>query len=86
MSPSNQTFDISSDNHNVSLSCKTNGTISYIWDRKKGGIPSRSIGKRTSTLTLINVQPRDSGNYQCVATNSYGASLSDYATIIIKGI
>ena len=86
MSPSNQTRNLSSDSYNVTLRCEANGTLSYIWDRQNGGIPSGSIGKNTNTLTLIDVQPEDSGNYRCVATNRYGSKMSDYTKITINGM
>ena len=85
MSPSNQTVELSTNNRNISLICMANNTLSYIWDRQNGGIPSGAIGKYSNILILINVQPKDSGNYRCVATNNYGTRISDYATIIIKG-
>ena len=83
MSPSNQTVTA---NHNVKLSCKANNTLSYIWDRQNGSIPSGATGRNTDTLILVNVQPKDSGSYRCVATNNYGTNISDYATVIIKSI
>ena len=86
MSPSNQTVESSTNNRNISLTCMANNTLSYIWDRQNDGIPPGAIGKYSNILILINVQPKDSGNYRCVATNNYGTTLSDYATIIIKGI
>ena len=86
MPPSNQTVELSTNNHNVTLSCKANNTLSYIWDRQNGGVPSGAIGRNTNTLILINVQPKDSGSYRCVATNNYGTNVSDYAAVIIKSI
>ena len=86
MSPSNQTVELSTNNHNITLSCKANNTLSYIWDRQNSGIPSGAIGRNTDTLILINVQPKDSGSYRCVATNTYGTNMSDYATVSIKSI
>ena len=85
ISPSNQIVELSTNNHNISLTCMANNTISYIWDRQNGGIPSGAIGKYNNILILINAQQKDSGNYRCVATNNYGTTMSDYATIIIKG-
>ena len=86
MSPSNQMVTVSTNSHNITLRCKANNTLSYIWDRQNGGIPSGAIGRNTDTLKLINIQPKDSGSYRCVATNNYGTNMSDYATVIIKSI
>ena len=69
----------------VSLTCEADGASSYNWDRQNNVIPSDSIGVNTNTLTLINLQPEDAGNYRCVATNASGSSESAYANITING-
>ena len=74
---------------NVTLTCMTNETSSYYWERQNGdNLPYNSIGVHTNTLTLINVHPKDTGNYRCVAFN-YSVccrSYSDYAAVsIING-
>ena len=70
---------------NVSLTCEAEGALSYNWERQNGVIPSDSTGVNTNTLTLINLQPEDAGNYRCVATNASGSSESNYAAITIFG-
>ena len=70
---------------NYTLTCVADGASSYNWERQRDVIPSDSIGVNTNTLTLINLQPEDAGNYQCVATNASGSSFSNYADLTING-
>ena len=70
---------------NVSLTCETDGLFSYSWERQNGVIPSDSTGMNANTLTFINLQPEDTGNYRCVATNFIWSNESNYATVTISG-
>ena len=86
--PVDMTITLISNYTNVSLTCEVHGASSYNWERRNDVIPSDSTGVNTNTLTLINLQPEDAGDYRCVATNSGGSTESDYAivTIIISGM
>ena len=81
----NMTINLVNDTTNVSLTCEADGASSYRWERHNDVIPSDSTGVNTTTLTLINLQPEDAGNYQCVATNASGSSESNYANLTING-
>jgi len=72
-------------NVSVSLVCQADSVLSYSWERQNGNISLDAIGVNTNTLTLIDAQPDDSGNYRCVATNTCGNVNSDYANITISG-
>ena len=83
----NSTHIILKDNFTtVPFTCEADGATSYYWEKQHGSIPLSAIGVNTSTLTLINVQLEDTGNYRCVGINGSGNTESEYATLTIEGI
>lgn len=71
----------------VTLSASFTGTlpINYIWQTDSGqtGIFTNIPGATGTTLTLANIQPGNSGNYQLLAFNSQGGQTSTPANLAI---
>ena len=60
--------------------------LHYEWEKRNDNLPSRAQGVHSSTLTIINLKPKDSGEYRCVVSNSTGRIASEYLPVNIKGM
>ena len=68
------------------MKCLSNlNNFNYKWLRNNNVLPSRAQGVNTSQLTIVNLRPEDSGNYQCVMSNSTGTISSNFSTVNITG-
>jgi len=85
ISPIRQVIHLTTSNLIISLRCEANAELSYTWERQDGSIPSSVTGLNTNTLTFVNLQVEDAGQYRCVITGACGTSFSEYATIEIFG-
>ena len=73
-------------NYNLTMKCLPHKNyFNYKWIRKNKILPSRVQGVNTSQLTIVNLKPEDSGDYQCVMSNSTGTISSNYSTVSITG-
>ena len=73
-------------NYNLTMKClpdKTN--FNYKWIKKNDVLPLRAQGVNTSQLTIVNLTFEDSGDYQCVMSNSTGTISSNFSNVNIKG-
>ena len=72
--------------YNLTMKClPNNNNFNYAWVRKNEAVPSRAKGANTSQLTIVNLKPEDSGDYQCAMSNSTGTISSNFSTISITG-
>ena len=74
-------------NYNLTMKCLSNmSNLNYKWIKKDDVLPSlRARNVHSSQLTIINLQPEDSGDYQCVMSNDTGTISSNFSTVSIKG-
>ena len=83
--PSSKEMTLSSDRECLQLTCEAEGATSRHWEKQDGKMPLGTPGMNTTTLTLVNLTPEDSGNYRC-AMNCFGEkAFSDYVTVTIHG-
>jgi len=60
------------------------GTLSYQWQRYRGGIWTAVTGATTTTLTLNPVRPSDSGAYRLVVSNARDKAESQLANVAVR--
>ena len=57
-------------------------SFNYLWEKKNNYLPPRAQGVHSSELTIINLQPEDSGEYRCIVSNATGRAASSYSKLI----
>ena len=73
-------------NYNLTMKCLPNkNNFTYKWIKKNEVLPSRAQGVNSSQLTIVNLKPEDSGDYQCVMSNNTGTISSNFYTVNIRG-
>ena len=78
--------NLTMNNYNLTMKCLTSmSNFNYKWIKKNDVLPSRAQGINTSQLTIVNLKPEDSGDYQCVMSNSTGTISSNFSAIKIMG-
>ena len=78
--------NLSVNNYNLIMKClPNNNNFNYKWIKKTDVLPPRAQGVYSSQLIIVNLKPEDSGDYQCVMSNSTGTISSNFSTVNIRG-
>ena len=56
----------------------------YTWIKKNDVIPLRAQGINSSCLTIVNLTPKDSGEYQCELSNGTERINSKFSIVKIS--
>ena len=73
-------------NYNLTMKCLPNmNNFNYKWIRKNNILPSRAQNVNSSQMIIVNLQPEDAGDYQCIMSNITGAISSNFFTVSITG-
>ena len=73
-------------NYSLTMECLPNkNNFNYKWIKKDDVLPSRAQGVNTSQMTIVNLIPKDSGEYQCVMSNRTGTISSNFSALHVRG-
>ena len=82
----NPVVNLTINKYNLTMKCVSNlRNLNYKWIKRNDILPSRAQGVNTSQLTIVNLIPEDSGDYQCIMSNSTGTISSNFSTVNITG-
>ena len=78
-------MNLTVNNFNLTMKCipDDDHLYKYTWIKKNDVLPLRAQGINSSCLTIVNLTPKDSGEYQCVLGNGTGRISSKFSTIKI---
>ena len=73
-------------NYNLTMNCSPDKTnFNYKWIKKNDVFLSRAQGVNISQLTIVNLKPEDSGDYQCIMSNNTGTISSIFSALHVIG-
>ena len=79
-------INLAVNNYNLTIECLPfKNNFNYKWIKRNDVLPSRAQGVNSSQLTIVNLKPEDSGDYQCVMSNSTGTISSEFSAVNITG-
>ena len=79
-------MNLTVNNYNLTMKCLPDkNNFNYKWIKKNDVLPLRAQGVNTLQLTIVNLTPEDSGDYQCVMSNRTGTISSNFSTVNITG-
>ena len=82
-----QYMELTDNNSTLLMKCLShNINFNFKWEKKRSKLPARAQGVSSQQLTIIKLNPKDSGEYRCIVSNSTGMLASDYLLVSIKGL
>ena len=80
-------INLTTNNYNLSLECEimADNGFHYEWVKRSKPLPMERVQVHSSRMTIKNLKPEDSGDYQCIVSNSTGAIRSQYKKVVITG-
>ena len=83
-----QKIELTINNFTLLMKCLSYKMINlnFTWEKKNSKLPSTAQDVYSDQLTVTKLNPKDSGEYRCVVSNSTGMIASDYLLVTIKGV
>jgi len=66
--------------------CNVLVSLSYQWQKIRGGVTNNIAGATNATLTLTNLQLTDTASYQLVTTNANGVAVSSSGALTVSSV
>ena len=82
-----QQIELTVNNFTLLMKCLSHYmNFDYKWEKKNSKLPLKVRGINSEQLAIRKLQPKDSGEYRCIMSNSTGTIASSYSLVTIKGL